>query len=238
MPKERHYISLEFFQNQEIRLEGPEFHHLVIVMRKGVGDTIELVNGFGGYAQAALIEVQKKWVLLKVVSFTSTPKGSSEIILAQAIPRLQRLDFILEKGTELGMTALWLFPGYHSEKKELSSNQMERLRHMTVAAMKQCGRLFLPEIVIRPPLQKWEKPLIPLYYGTFAHGAPLFLDQWAQNTSENGIFCIGPESGWHPSEEEALNNLGGLGVKLHTNILRTETAAITALALMTHTKNK
>jgi 16S rRNA (uracil1498-N3)-methyltransferase len=234
MPKERHYVPKEFILDQEVYIDGPEFHHLITVMRTKHGELIELVNGRGDYAIAELTQIQKKQASLSIKSLSKTVTAPTQIVLAQAIPRHNRLDFIIEKGTELGMTNLWLFPGQHSEKKEISPTQMERLNHIAISAMKQCGRLFLPEIVVLPSLTKWEAPQLPLFFGSFAPNAPLFLDHLQKRPAQSSIFCIGPESGFSSSEEKLLENLGGTGVKLHTNILRTETAAITALVLMTH----
>lgn len=232
MPKERYFVPQDMTLHQEIILEGTEMHHLVTVMRSKMGDFAELVNGRGACAQAKIIHIEKKRAILSIEELFISKKDSSEIILAQAIPKLNRLDFIVEKGTELGMSSLWLFPSERSEKKTLSPTQMERLLHLTIAAMKQCGRLFLPEIKELLPLAKWQTPPAPLYFGSLSPSAPLLLKELEKNAGKNAIFCVGPESGFSNHEETALMAMGGIGTKLNSHILRTETAAIAAVSLM------
>ncbi len=239
MPKERYFVPQELILHKDISLEGTEMHHLVTVMRSRIGDVAELVNGRGACAQAKIVNVEKRRVTLNIEDLFISEKSTTEIILAQAIPKLNRLDFIIEKGTELGMTQIWLFPSERGEKKELSPTQLERLHHLSVAAMKQCGRLFLPLIKELPPLSKWQPAANPhpLYFGSLDPQAPLLLETLAQSSSLNAIFCVGPESGFSPNEEKALIGIGAIGTKLNNHILRTETAAIAALVLMTSSTN-
>lgn len=234
MPKERYYLPQEFVIDQRIRVEGPECHHLATVMRAAVGESLELINGFGTLAQASIVQIGKKCAELVVDSVQKPEKRSAELILLQAIPKINRLDYIVEKGTELGMSALWLFPGQRSEKNELSKNQLERLQHLTIAAMKQCGRLYLPEIQVLPPMSKWAPQPLPLYFGSLNPDAPLFVKLLEQNPTCGARFCVGPEGGFTDAEENCLTAMGGIGVKLHHNILRTETAAIAGLVILSH----
>ncbi|MBA3236975.1 MAG: 16S rRNA (uracil(1498)-N(3))-methyltransferase [Parachlamydiaceae bacterium] len=232
MPKERHYIPRNLALSQEVFLEGTEFHHLVNVMRSTVGAQIELINGLGVCAKAKIAKIEKKRALLVVESLFSEQKAADCLILAQAIPKLNRLDFIIEKGTELGLSALWLFPGDHCEKRELSVNQLERLNHLAIAAMKQSGRLYLPEILMLPPLSAWKPLDFPFFFGSLSPEAPA-LNRLLQNEpATTAIFCVGPEGGLSASEEKILCELGAIGTKLGKHILRTETAAIAAITLM------
>lgn len=234
MPAERYYIDSPLEQHQQATIEGSELHHLR-VMRASVGDTVELVNGRGALATGTIQQMAKHHASLVIQEVTHSPKPSFEIILAQAMPRLNRLDFVLEKGTELGMTQLWLFPGANSERKSLNDNQLAHLRAITVAAMKQCGRLHLPFISILNPLADWSTPTYPLFFGDLDPQAPLFSQAWQQQKPTSGaIFVTGPESGFSTAEISRLKALSGIGVKLHPNILRTDTASIVALSLITH----
>lgn len=235
MPKERYFLPQEFTLDEEILIEGPEHHHLAVVMRGSIGDRVEIVNGKGSLVVAEIVHLEKKKAHLKIEQLSKTEKPKANIILAQALPRQNRLDFILEKGTELGMSELWLFPGRYSEKKEITNNQFERIKSMILAALKQCGRLYLPEIRMMPPLAKWPNPEIPFFYGSLSPQAPLF---WKllekKNPFPNAIFCVGPESGFSDDEISTIESLGGTGAKLSSHILRTETAAISALSLISH----
>ena len=131
------------------------------------------------------------------------------------------------------MTQLWLFPGEHSERKELTEHQLERAKAITVAAMKQCGRLWLPAIELKPKLAAWCGLDFTGLYGDVSPQAPGIRQVWERVAPSKGIvFWIGPESGFSAREEEKLKQLGAHGVKLHPNILRTDTAALVALSLV------
>lgn len=225
MPSERFYVDTPL-TTPEITIEGEEFHHLARVMRSQVGDSVEVVNGRGGLASATVATIGKDKAILKITS-VQTNKRPSEIILAQAIPRMNHLEWIIEKGTELGVSSFWLFPGDLSEKKTLSNPQEARLKALSIAAMKQCGSCFLPSIPVKPPLASWEPLTGSLFYGDVRKNAP----KLPHVTKEPTIIFIGPEKGFSSKEIEILEHkLNAQGVKLHENILRTETAGIVALA--------
>lgn len=226
MPINRYFIDLPLTKEEAVFLEGDEAYHLISVTRIKVGEIVELVNGKNQLAHAEVIEIKKKEALLKIQKVETTSPPQHQFILAQAIPRLNRLDTILEKGTELGMSAIWLFPGQRSEKKEINE---ERSKKIIINAMKQCGRLDLPPIVLKPPLEKWQKQEIvnKPYFGDLSANAPSF-----STVKENQIiFFIGPESGFAENEIEILKGFQAKGVKLHPNILRTDTASLVALSI-------
>jgi len=232
MPAERYFIPEIFLPNRPLFIEGQEFHHLIHVMRAKQHDTIELVNGKGDLATATIQQLEKKRAVCDLNEIMHVPKAKFEIVLAQAIPKMNRLDFILEKGTELGMTQLWLFPSQRGERKALTEHQLERMQGLTIAAMKQCGSLYLPLIQCKPVLEQWQKEwmIYPSFYGDVDPKAPSCKQKFKEQSLSNGIiFFIGPESGLTDQEEASLKNLQAQGVKLHPHILRTDTAALAAL---------
>lgn len=231
MPAERFFFdgSLE----TKVEIEDQEFHHLKHVMRIREGETVEVVNGAGALAEAVVARIAKDRAVLEINHVETIEKPSQEVILAQALPRSSRLDFILEKGTELGVTQFWLFPSHHSPKKDPSENQLARMQTLTVAAMKQCGSLYLPKIVMKPPLDDWENIDGSAFFGDVRPSAPMFLKTWNESAPRSPImFFVGPESGFTDDEVEWFDQHRVKGVKLHRNILRTETAAIVALSLI------
>src|SRR5438132_1425209 len=109
-----------------IALEGREFHHLAHVMRLEVGDTVEVVNGQGELAKATISALETSTAILQIESvYRETQKGP-EIVIAQAF--IHSLEWVIEKGTELGATKFWLFPGVLSDKKQAKD---ERLKTIT-----------------------------------------------------------------------------------------------------------
>ncbi len=231
MPAERYYIDTPLKIDLEVSIEGEEANHLAKVMRGRVGDEIEIVNGRGVLAEGIVDQVGKNSVLVHISKIIKSEKPPVPIIIAQGFPRLNRIDIIVEKGTELGMTELWFFPGDQSEKKDLSPTQRTRFKNIAISAMKQCGCLFLPEIVEKQALSKWKDLPFDLYYGDVSPDAPTFTSVLNKGNITNGIvFIIGPEKGFSKSESAELKNLRATGVSLHQNILRTDTAPLCALS--------
>lgn len=229
MPENRFYIETPFQENEPVELTGDEFHHLQVMRRKS-GDEIELVNGRGELAKSTLQEIGKRSARIQVKQIIRMQKKAKKIVLVQAIVRLNALEYIVEKGTELGITEFWLFPATHTEKKELSDHQRKRLQFMSISALKQCGRLDLPPIQEKPPLLKWLPFEGQKFYGDVRKEAPPF----SPNGDADLFFFIGPERGFSDPEVQFMeNSLHAKGVKLHDNILRVDTAAITAAVLST-----
>lgn len=232
MPADRYYVDAPLEKGSFVPLEENEKHHLISVMRGKVGDPIELVNGKGVLAYAKITKIDKRVVEATIEEVTAPQVFSFPIILCQAIPRMNRLDTIIEKGTELGMTELWLFPGEKSERVLLSEQQKKRFSSIAVSAMKQCGRLDLPLLRETPLLAKWKQEdlLYPAYFGDLSPEAPPFLEVWKK---EKGIlFFVGPEAGFSESERDFFHRHAVQGVHLHPHILRTDTASLVALSLI------
>lgn len=231
MPAERYFFSGKLHLHEMIELGEREFHHLIHVMRAKSGDHVELVNGQGNLALALLKDIKKEHAQLEIIKIETAPLPSIQVILAQAIPRLNRLDDILEKGTELGMDELWLFPGEESERKEINAHQFQRLEAIMTAAMKQCGRLWLPKLLLKKRLSMWEKPKGELFYGD-PEGKNFFKAWNTERKKECIVFFVGPEKGFTRNEEALFKKWEAQGVRIAQNILRTDTAAIAALTLM------
>jgi len=233
MPSERYYLSEKFIANEKKALKGAEFHHLAHVMRTRKGERVELVNGKGSLAFATVSDILKDQAIVHIDQVEESSVPSTRIILAQALPKPNRLDFILEKGTELGVDEFWLFPGNTSSKKEIYPSQIERAQSITIAAMKQCGRLDLPSVIIKPEIKLW-----PHFISTSLFGDVQPSAEWLSKTLKANainypiIFVTGPESGFTESEVELLKEKGAKGVKLHENILRTDTASLAAITLI------
>ena len=221
MPAYRFFLDDTFVTNTIYEIASTERSHIK-VMRLRPGDELELVNGRGELAKGELQDRGR----VKLLSITSQ-KQNRRVIICQAIPKINRIDLIVEKGTELGMTHLWLFPGKKSDKKQVDQSRLKRLETISISSMKQCGRLHLPKIEQKPPLKEWTSLPCTSYFGTLNERATIF------KPSNNDIcFFIGPEAGFSPDEEEQLQKLTATGVKLGPHILRTDTASLVALSLI------
>jgi 16S rRNA (uracil1498-N3)-methyltransferase len=229
VPSNRFFSAGPFDVGQEVILQGPEAHHLG-VMRAKPNDAVELINGKGALAVARLLAADRREAHLRIESTTMETRPQERVILAQALPRMNHLEWIIEKGTELGVDAFWLFPGRLSEKDHLTRAQTDRLAHLICAASKQCGRLHFPVLELKPLIKEWATPHIPLLYGTLEPEAPYL---WECAFPLPVSLCIGPEAGFAPDELFCLQHtLKGQGVRLSRQTLRTETAAIVGLSLL------
>jgi 16S rRNA (uracil1498-N3)-methyltransferase len=227
MPVNRYYHSEDLVSGKEILLEEAESRHLAVATRGRTGETVEVLNGKGSLAQAVVQHIDKrKGVLLKLQSVQQETPPKQEVILYQALARPNRLETIVEKCTELGVTEIQLFPGERSER-----GKTKRLENIAISAMKQCGRLYLPKIHEVVPIAKWEKFSQQVLFGDLSKEAIPFPVGLAAKESVGVV--IGPESGLSPKELTLLKELGAQGVTLHKNTLRTDTAAIIAVALLT-----
>lgn len=233
MPVNRFYTTDELKQGSSVFVCDSEHHHLAHVVRTKEGDEVELVNGRGYLAKGVVATIRRKEaeVSVREVYFEEPPKY--RMIIVQAIPKANRLEFILEKCTELGMDELWLFPGDKSEKKQVKDSQLKRMETIVTSAMKQSGRLYLPKIVMKEHFSRWTTPIDgSLFFGDVHPDAPTLLSAIGKKIDQDCFFFIGPESGFTEKEEAFFRDMGVVGVKLHHNILRTDTAPMVVLSVV------
>lgn len=226
MPVERFYLDSEIEKDETVFLEDAEHHHLSHVIKMSAAEELELINGRGILAVAKIIEIHKKKSALKILSIQKSPAPSPKLTLALPLMRPSKLEWVIEKGCELGADQFLLFHAAYSEKEGLSENQRIRLHNLCIAACKQSGRLYMPSIELLPKLE-----------ALFKHKA-LFLFGDTRNIpfkevpkEDSIVFISGPERGFSEQELKALDK-HALGIKLSANVLRAETAPITAMSIL------
>lgn len=234
MPVERFFVDEPLDEKNLHVLREQEFHHLKHVVRMREGEELELVDGRGYLASATIERLNRDHAVVSINKIGKEDKPPFEVILAQAIPRGNHpLSWILEKATELGVSQFWFFPSTHSQRKLPSEHQLERMRATTIAAMKQCGRLYLPDIVLKPFLSDWEFLEESSFFGDVRPTASPFAKALeTMHGAKRIVFFVGPESGFTSEEVVQLEKRGVKGVKLNRNILRVETAAVVALSVI------
>lgn len=235
MAFERIYIEHDLPTEETLRIEGEEFHHLFRVLRIRTGETVEIINGKGVLAKGSVLAVEKTYAEVRILSRIVSLSAKPGPVLVQALPRQPRLEYILEKSTELGVSKIILFPSKKSERDPLSPSGQERAKHILISAIKQSGRLTLPELVFAPSLSKAGEATgkeTGSFGDTRSNASPLMAT--LMKYPDMRTAAIGPEKGFHPEEVLFMEEtLGWQGVKLHDNILRTDTAAIAILAILT-----
>ncbi len=228
MPFDRYYVNQLLEKSSVVKIENTEFHHLKKVMRKKENDTIELIDGKGILATATLQKINSKNAVAKIKSVKKAKPEKQKTVLVQSIIKLNRLEILIEKASELGCTEFLFFQAKNSEKINFSNNKIKRLENIIISACKQCGRLFIPKMTFFKSIKDFSHIKGNIFYG----------DQYAKknsfslNTDSDSYFFIGPEMGFSKEETLFLQQLKAKNICLNKNILRSETAGITAIGIM------
>jgi len=221
-----------------VRVEGEAFHHLR-VLRVVAGDKLEVFDGKGHAFEAEVLSVEQTAALLRLGTRRTEHHGRL-VSLVQALPKADKLELILQKGTELGAHAF--FPAASERtvvrlKEANAESRRSRWQRIVEEAARQCGRSDVPTV---HPV----RGLLDAVRGLAPTTRVLLLDEEekvlrlteaaSQDARAPLALVVGPEGGLSRPEVEALKALGGVSVSLGPLILRTETAALAALAVLRH----
>ncbi len=231
----RLYCGLALSPGAEIVLPEAAARHAVTVLRLQVGDTLNLFNGEGGEYRATLVAVSKREARVRLTGFEATEHESPvDITLALGISAGERMDYSLQKATELGVSAIQPLATERSVVKlagERADKRLQHWQHVVVAACEQCGRNRVPVVA---PVQR-----LFAYLAAVDRSKRLLLLSPDASTplkrvarADAAVLLIGPEGGLAPAEYEAAQAGGFEPVKLGPRILRTETAPVAALAVL------
>lgn len=213
-------------------------HHLHVV-RLQPGAALTLFNGEGGQYRATLVESGKRRATAVIDGHEPIEaEAPYPVTLAQGLPEGSKMDWIVEKAVELGVTAIQPLAAARSVVR-LSGDRLEkRQAHwhgVIVAASEQCGRNRLAQLLPMADVQPW-------LAGTAGAGATRILLSprateslagWARaNPPQAVTLLIGPEGGLSPQEEDAAVAAGALALSMGPRVLRTETAGLAALAVL------
>jgi 16S rRNA (uracil1498-N3)-methyltransferase len=226
MPVERFYLDSEISKDETLFLEDSEHHHLSHVIKMELGEEVELINGQGVLAVAQITEIHKKKSALKILSIQKHSRPSPQLILALPLMRPSKLEWVIEKGCELGADQFLLFQAAYSEKEGLSENQRIRLHNLCIAACKQSGRLYIPSIELLTQLEALFKRKALFLFGDTRKGTFNEIPK-----ADSIVFISGPERGFSEQELRVLDKHAS-GIKLSANVLRAETAPIAAMSIL------
>jgi len=223
---------------QEI-LKGEEAHHILNSRRLNTGERLLLQDQKQQRFEVEVLNISKNKFHFQVCEEVILPEVSSlKLELLQAFPKEKALHFILQKGTELGVSRILLFGSQYSPKlprPQQQESRLERWKRITWEACKQSGRVSPPEILLFPDFASLLQSLDPCTHQW------MFLPQH-KITSEAPSFSeiplpqhhrilIGAEGGLSCDEEALARSTGMFEMQLGNNVLRTETAAIAAITL-------
>ena len=231
----RSYVAVSLMPGTEIALPEDVAGHLVRVLRLQPGDACVLFNGDGHDYDARLVAAGKREARAEILAARPVKNESPlRISLLQGIARGEKMDWILQKATELGVARIVPVDSERSEVKLDAARAEKRLAHwreVVVAACEQSGRAVVPEVLPPQPLGRG---------AALREGRGFLLDPVATHTlaSLQGnppgacMLAIGPEGGWSPRDHEQLQAAGYEGLRLGPRVLRTETAGIAAISAL------
>ncbi|SDI94050.1 16S rRNA (uracil1498-N3)-methyltransferase [Pseudomonas flavescens] len=213
-------------------LPEAQAHYIGRVLRHAAGDAVQLFDGSGQEFRGELIEVGKKTVRVELrEQLDGQAESPLHIHLGQGLSRGERMDWAIQKATELGAQVISPIISTRCEvrlKDERADKRMAHWRQVAISACEQCGRSVLPVIHAPIDLDAWlqqsqaELKLVlhPVAAPLLSHARPRSL-----------AFLIGPEGGLSDSEVERAQSAGFHAARLGPRVLRTETAPVVALAV-------
>ena len=222
-----------------LRLEGPRFHHLARVLRVRAGEPLELFDGRGTIFPAEVEEVGTESAQLTVSAGVAQP-APRMIIIVQGLPKAEKLQWVLQKGTELGASA---FAPVFTERTVVKPSgregaKVQRWQRIVEEAARQCGRADVPKVEAPRELLEAVRGLSPalvLVLDEEEEALPLSVAVGQELSAARPLaLVVGPEGGLARGEVRALQQLGAVTVTLGRRVLRTETAALAALAVLLH----
>lgn len=220
--------------NSELSLAEPQSHYLSKVLRMQAGRELILFNGEGGQYNAEISAVHKKHVDVLVKKFSSENNQSHlHLELAIGVSRGERMDWVLQKATELGVTKITPLMTERTEVKlggERADKKMEHWQHILISACEQCQRNLLPELSEPENYSDWitrcNAELKFVLHHRDSKGLP-------QDTSTQSVaLLIGPEGGLDEDEIAQAITQGFSPLTLGPRVLRTETAPVAAISLV------
>jgi 16S rRNA (uracil1498-N3)-methyltransferase len=238
----RVYVDTGLHSGSVLELPRDSASHLAKVLRARVGDDLILFNGDGSEFPAVIETVRGSRVSVAVGAARAAMRESLlQISLIQCVPRGDRMDFVVQKATELGVTRIVPVLSQRSVVKLSAEQAASKLIHwqaVAISACEQSGRNCLPQIDTALPLLNYLGALPDKPAGALR----LVLEPDQTAAADNGSaaaaaidavqFAIGPEGGFAPEELEALRLCGFSRITLGPRVLRTETAAIAGLVML------
>ncbi len=232
----RFFVSTESLQSDQVVITGEPYHHLCKVLRVKPGAIILLLDGYGQCCEVQLEQLQPDQATTRVIRRWQENDLTLPITLLQALPKGDKFDLVLQKGTELGvhcfqpLETAHAIPNLNAARR---NKREQRWQRIVSEAARQSRRTFLPKV---NPLQElsrvlnesssdlklvlWEAGTVPLA-DALPHAPPTGIS-----------LLIGPEGGFSVTEITAITAAGFKAVHLGPRILRTETAGLAVTPIL------
>jgi len=212
-------------------------HHAARVLRLREGDPVQIFDGLGNERHGTITELGGKHVVIDgIIAVDNDRESPLNVLLAQALSSSEKMDLVIQKATELGVTEIQPIDTERSVARLSAERAVKRLEHwqqVAIAACEQCGRNVLPQIHAPLDIMVWFQQMQKLPDTKF-----ILLPQGAtslqtQDKPQGRIsLLIGAEGGFTQAESDTALRCGFTAVRMGTRVLRTETAAIAGLAVL------
>ncbi|MFN3581107.1 MAG: 16S rRNA (uracil(1498)-N(3))-methyltransferase [Pseudomonas sp.] len=228
----RFYLSAPLTEG-EVVLEADLAHYVSRVLRLNVGAAVQLFNGSGVEWPGELLEVGKRQVRVRLQpSIPGLPESPLRIHLGQSMSRGDRMDWAIQKATELGANEITPLQTERCEVRlqgERADKRQAHWQQVAISACEQCGRSKVPTVHAPMALEDWLANLQAELKLVLHHRTPQRLDQLTKPSSL--AVLIGPEGGLSDAEIASAEKQGFQSACFGPRVLRTETAPIVALSL-------
>lgn len=236
MPPRRFFLASSPEQTP-VSLSREESHHVVNVLRQGIGAEIELIDGSGSIWRGRISAICDGTAEVAVLELLGRDLPAGEVILIQSLCRSDKLEWILQKTTELGVAEIFLLNTERCVVKvpeKRMVNKLQRWQKIVVGAAKQSHRSTVPKIHTPSSLPEICRSLqVELKLLLSENERQRRLKQVLASADASSVaVAVGPEGGWTKSEEQVFADHGFVPVSLGTNILRSETASLVAVAIL------
>jgi len=241
----RFYVPKESIKAKTIVIDGEEAHHIIDVMRLKPSDGIFAFDGTGREYAGIIRSVNKKSVVIDIVrTIEPAAKTGVKITLIQAIPKKAKMDYIVEKATELGVSAVIpvftqrTIPDWDDEKK---ASCAKRWRKIAMEASKQSSRTEIPAVSAIKEFSVSIKDAggndLALI-ATLAEGVVGLRDAIEDFKGRTIAVAIGPEGDFTPEEVKEAMAAGFKPVSLGSRVLKSDTAGLAVLAILDYELSK
>lgn len=237
----RFYVPKDAVKGKLIDISGREMHHILDVMRLKALDKVVTFDGTGKEYCGFIRDIKTKSVTIEIVE-TKTPIGkeSSRLTLVQAITKKDKMDYIVEKATELGVHSIIplmtdrTIPNWDDAKKRVA---VERWRKIAMEASKQCGRVDIPNIDEVKAFPDFTAKITDYDLALIAaldNSAVRLKDSLSGFGGGKVAIAIGPEGDFTPGEIARARQGGCKLVNLGSRVLKSDTAGLFVLAILNY----
>jgi len=232
----RFYIETELNTGNTVELTESVFHHWVRVLRAKEQEQAIFFNGKGGEYVVTLTQINKKNAFVSVDQFDAADRTAPfKVTLGQVMSKGDRMDYAIQKATELGVTTIQLLTSERCEMRLKYDRDQKKLDHwqsVAIAACEQCGMNRVPEILAPISVTDWVESDLP--ESRFVLAPNKDQNNVLLNSSPDLALLIGPEGGLSETEINIANQNNFKNWCIGDRVLRTETAPVVALSILNY----